>query len=212
MALSWTKTYTSSNDGDILTGANLGDVQTDIDSQAVILAGAQTITGNKVISVSSGAHLNLAGDSANASPSDGDFWFTGSALNFRNGSTSINLFGTGALEFIIDGGGDVISTGIAGDLEVPFACTITAVRLFADQDCTAVVDIWKDTYANFPATDADTITASAVPGTSAADTDQDTTLTGWTTTITAGDILRFNVDSNDAATRILVSLRYTRTG
>jgi len=69
-----------------------------------------------------------------------------------------------------------------------------------------VVDIWKDTYANFPPTVADTITASAKPILSAATKSIDTTLTGWTKSISAGDILRYNVDSVTTCTRVVLSL------
>lgn len=116
----------------------------------------------------------------------------------------------GTIEFVIDGGGDAISTGIKGDLEVPFACTITAATALADQSGSIVVDIWKDTYANYPPTDADSITASAPVTISAATKAQDTTLTGWTTSITAGDILRFNVDSASTVTRVAISLKYKK--
>ena len=116
-----------------------------------------------------------------------------------------------AIEFVIDGGGSAISTGVKGEIEVPFACTITAARLVADQSGSIVVDIWKDTFANFPPVDADSITASAPPTLSTAQTDEDTTLTGWTTSIAAGDWLRFNVDSATTVTRVTVSLTVTLT-
>lgn len=115
------------------------------------------------------------------------------------------------ISFIIDGGGSAITTGIKGDLEIPFACTINQVTLLADQSGSIVVDIWKDTYANYPATDADSITASAPPTISSATKSQDSTLTGWTTSIAAGDTLRFNVDSITTCTRVLVSLKVTKS-
>jgi len=115
------------------------------------------------------------------------------------------------LNFVIDGGGSAITTGIKGDIEIPFACTINQVTLLADQSTTTVIDIWKDTYANYPATDADSITAAAVPTITAALKSQDSTLTAWTTSITAGDCLRFNVDSTDNAERITISLKVTKT-
>lgn len=111
-----------------------------------------------------------------------------------------------AIEFIIDGGGVAITTGIKGDIEVPFACTIVRSTLLADQSGSIVVDVWKDSYANFPATDADSITASAPPTISTATNSQDTTLTGWTTSLAKGDILRFNVDSCTSITRATLSL------
>jgi len=118
---------------------------------------------------------------------------------------------TATIAFVIDGGGSAIATGIHGDLSIDFACTIQGVRLLADQSGSIVVDIWKDTYANFPPTDADSITASAVPTISTATKDEDTTLTGWTTSISAGDILRFNVDSVTTIERVTVSLDVVKT-
>lgn len=118
-------------------------------------------------------------------------------------------FDTG-ISFVIDGGGSAITTGIKGDIEIPADCTIESVRLLADQSGSIVVDIWKDTYANFPPTDADTITASAVPTISTATKSEDTTLTGWTTSLSKGDILRFNVDSAATVTRVTLAIGLRR--
>ena len=116
-----------------------------------------------------------------------------------------------SISFIIDGGGSAITTGEKGHLEIPFACTINQVTMLADQSGSIVVDIWKDSYANFPPTDADSITAAAPPTISAAQKSQDGTLTDWTTAITAGDILAFNVDSIATCTRVTISLKVTKT-
>lgn len=113
------------------------------------------------------------------------------------------------ITYVIDGGGSAITTGVKGFLEIPFACTINQVTMLADQSGSIVVDIWKDTYANYPPTDADTITASAVPTITTATKSQDATLTGWTTAITAGDILGFNVDSCTSITRVTISIKVT---
>ena len=114
------------------------------------------------------------------------------------------------LTFVIDGGGEAITTGEKGHLEVPFACTIQQVTMLADQSGSIVVDIWKDTYANFPPTDADTITASAPPTISSAQKSQDAILTGWTKAISAGNILAFNVDSCTTITRVTISLKVNK--
>lgn len=114
------------------------------------------------------------------------------------------------IEFIIDGGGATITTGVKGFLEIPFQCNINQATLLADQSGSIVVDIWKDTYANYPPTVADTITASAKPTLSTATKSQDSTLTGWTTAVTAGDILGFNVDSATTVTRVTLSLRVSK--
>jgi hypothetical protein len=71
-----------------------------------------------------------------------------------------------AIEFIIDGGGSVPTTGLKGYVEVPFACTINVSTLLGNAASgSAVVDIFKCSYANFDVTThpqaADKITASA---------------------------------------------------
>lgn len=122
---------------------------------------------------------------------------------------------TGVISFIIDGGGVVITTGVKGFLEIPFAGTITNVTVLSTDAAalsgSIVVDIWKDTYANYPPTVADTITASAKPTLSSANKSKDGTLTGWTKTVAAGDVLGFNVDSAATVTRVLVSLTIVAT-
>jgi hypothetical protein len=126
-------------------------------------------------------------------------------------SSAVGSYDTeGIFQFAIDGGGSAITTGVKGDLVVPYKCTITAVQLLADQSGSIVVDIWKDIYANFPPVLADSITASAPPTISSATKSEDTTLTGWTLTLNAGDILRFNVNSVTTIQRVTLVLKVTR--
>lgn len=118
---------------------------------------------------------------------------------------------TETINIIIDGGGTAITTGVKADVLIPYASTITAARLLADQTGSIVVDIWKDTYANFPPTAGDSITASAKPTLSSGFKYEDTTLTGWTASLTAGDYLRVNVDSATTVTRVVLVLTITRS-
>ena len=115
------------------------------------------------------------------------------------------------LVFIIDGGGSEISLGEKGHLEVPFECTITQVTTKADVAESIVVDIWKATYANFPPDNDDSITSSTPPTLSSAQKAQDSTLSGWTVAIAAGDILAFYVDSVTSVTRVTISIRVTKS-
>jgi hypothetical protein len=120
------------------------------------------------------------------------------------------------IEFVIDGGGAALTTGVKGYIEVPFDCYIDACVMAADQSGSAVVDIWKCAYDDFDAgsthpVDADSITASAQPTISTDTKDEDTTLTGWTRALSKGDILAYNVDSAATITRLLVSLKVTKT-
>lgn len=119
----------------------------------------------------------------------------------------------GQVKVTFDGGGAVLSTGAQKVYcSVPYDGTITAARLVADQSGDIVIDIWKDTYANFPPTVADTITAAAKPTLSSAQKSEDTTLTGWTTSITKGDYLEFNIDSAATVTKVVCTLDIDKTG
>jgi hypothetical protein len=118
------------------------------------------------------------------------------------------------ITFIIDGGGSAITTGQKGHLEIPFACTLTAWTLAADVAGAIVIDVWKDTYANFPPTDADAMPGGGKEPTIAATNQkaQDTDISDWTTVaIAAGNILAFNVDSCTTITRVTLSLKATKT-
>lgn len=120
-----------------------------------------------------------------------------------------------SLSFLIDGNGSAITTGYKGSIQIPFGCTITGWTILSvDASTTSgsiVIDVWKDTYANFPPTVADTITASAKPTVTTATKNTSTTLTGWTTAIALGDVVGFNVDSITSFTRVVIHLQVTKT-
>lgn len=118
----------------------------------------------------------------------------------------------GTLNFVIDGGGSAITTGVKIDLGPwDYAFDLEAVTLLADQSGSIVIDLWSDAYANYPPTVADTITASAKPTLSSAANSQDATLAGWTKSIPKGNTIRINVDSAATLTRVGVALKYKRT-
>jgi hypothetical protein len=146
------------------------------------------------------------------SPSDGDFLSYSVGLGYWQGRqladtdlpTEVKL---ASITFIIDGVCAAIAPGEKGHLEIPFNCTIQRVTMEADQTGSIAVDIWKDTYANFPPTNADSITSATPPTITTAQKSQDSALTNWTTSISAGDILAYNVDSCSNITRVTVSLK-----
>lgn len=115
------------------------------------------------------------------------------------------------IQFIIDGGSSAITTGVKGDIRVPFDCTVLSWEIVADVSGSIVVDIWMDTYANFPPDVADTITGSEKPTLSTAIKNQDLTLSTFTTALTRGKWLRYNVDSAATVTRVTISLNVKRT-
>ncbi len=171
---------------------------------ATVVEADQTLANNTTWNVSTTAH-----GYAPILPNDATKYLDGTGA-YTTPTISANQTLVG-IEVVIDGGGATITTGIKVDIEIPFACTINRVTMLADQSGSIVVDIWKDTYANYPPVVGDSITASAKPTITTALKSQDSTLTGWTTSITAGDTLRFNVDSVTTIQRVLVSLKVTKT-
>lgn len=135
------------------------------------------------------------------------FWFEDIAGTCYGYWLTESVAAARTLVAVIDGGGSAITTGAKkAYIYVPFDCTITGVVMLADQSGSIVVDIWRDSYANYPATDADSITASAPPTITTATKSKDTTLTGWTKALSADDILEFNVDSAATVTKVYVIL------
>lgn len=113
-----------------------------------------------------------------------------------------------SITFVISGA--ALTPGVAGFLEIPFACTINRVTLLANQTGSAVIDIWKAAYVlNTPPTITNTITASDLPTLTSAQSYQDSTLTGWTTAVNAGDIVAYNVNSVSTITQLTVSMKCT---
>jgi hypothetical protein len=111
-----------------------------------------------------------------------------------------------AIVAVFDGGGTEIADNAQLDLRIPFDCTITAWTLLADQSGAVVIDVWRDTLANYPPTDADALPGSGKEPTIAASATNatDTTITDWVSDdIVAGDCLRFNVDSCTSITQNL---------
>ena len=115
--------------------------------------------------------------------------------------------------FIIDGGGSAITTGEKGHIVVDVDCTILSWTLLADAPGSIVIDVWKDTYANFPPTNDDAMPgAGKEPTLSSVQKNQDTDVTDWADyTIDAGDVLAFNIDSATTVKRVVLSLKVQLT-
>lgn len=118
------------------------------------------------------------------------------------------------LQAWLDGGGATLTTGLrVWTSPMPYSGVIEAVYLDIDQDGAIVVDIGKGT--TWAASHFTSICASAKPTiTSTGGTDvtsTDSTLTGWTTTFSAGDRFSFNIDSVTNAQRCMVGLKMRLT-
>lgn len=118
---------------------------------------------------------------------------------------------TAGIAFVIDGVGSAIGTGVHGDMYVPFDFLIQSVTLLADQAGDIVVDLWAADFGSYPPTVANTITAGAVPTISSGTNYQDATLTGWTTVLSLGNTIRYNVNSCTTITRCTIILKGLKT-
>lgn len=119
-------------------------------------------------------------------------------------------FPNASIEFILDGAGQVVQTGVVGDLIIPFACIITGWTLIADQVGSIVVDIWKTSYTDYPPTISNSITGTGKPSLVMTDKAQSNDLSGWTPNISLGDIIRYNIVSSSLCKRITLGLQVTR--
>lgn len=138
------------------------------------LDGMTSLTMNVLVTGGSGAH------------SDWDFSLTGEPAS---------TVGLSAIEWIFDGGGQPLIAGMEGWLQLPFGCQILGSTLLADQNGSIVIDVRKSTYAGFPPSSGNSITAADQPALSSAQKSTDSTLTGWTTVINPNDILLWHIVS-----------------
>lgn len=112
-----------------------------------------------------------------------------------------------AITFAFDGGGSELTAGSVQYVFVPYACTIVSATVDGQGATGSIVlDIWVDSYANFPPTVLDTITAAAKPTITAATKSRDTTLTGWTTAVAAGSYIGVKIDSVSSFTKVRLTL------
>lgn len=194
-----------------LSGTNTGD-QTNITGNAATATFASTagtasaVAFSGITSATNTIAAMVVGNGASLSATGTG---TITATSAPPGSLTTNTK-TRSVGITIDGGGSVITTGNKGYIYVPYACTITANTLIADQSGSVVIDVWRATYPTVP-TVANTITASALPTLSSQQVNQDTTLTGWTTSIAAGSFIGFNVNSATTVTRVNLTLTVTTT-
>lgn len=125
---------------------------------------------------------------------------TGTTLS-ASGGASANPITVGVT---VDGGGSAITTGIKGYIQCPVTGTITKWTLLGDQSGSVEFDVFLDAFgAALPTT---SIVAAAPPALTADVTGTDSTLTGWSTTVTAGDVFGFEVVSAATLERVTLQI------
>jgi hypothetical protein len=173
-------------------------------------SGTSGVSGNNGLDGSSGTS-GQSGSSGTSGVSGNNGLDGSSGTSGQSGSSGISGVNNGSFGVTVDGGGSVITTGIEGYIQIPYNGTITSWTILADQSGSVVFDVWKDTFSAAPPTVADTITGSAKPTLSSDVKATSSTLTGWTTSVTAGDIIGFNVDSASTITRVTLVINITKS-
>lgn len=102
----------------------------------------------------------------------------------------------------IDGAGSDITTGVKSDIVIPYNMTITGWTIVSQQIGSIVIDVWKSNYSSFPPNALSSIASTQKPNLSESSKNQNFSLTAWTTNISPGDIIRFNVDSCDGISNV----------
>ena len=121
--------------------------------------------------------------------------------------------GNKVIGFVFNGSSGIVTGSIAW-VRSPSDVTLTSweiTSLNADSSGQIMIDIWKDTYANYPPADDDgiagTIAEGEIPTLTNANKAQDTSLDSWTTAVSAGDYLKAVVVSSDQVTSCSVFLQ-----
>lgn len=185
--------------GNKITGLGTPTLDTDASTKLYV----DSILGSATSAATSAtAAQGFATDSYNSS--------VASASSASASAASAASAGGAEILYVIDGGGAPVSSGSKGTVEIPFNCTINRVTLVGDASGTVTVDLKKCDYATFPSTVS--ITNGTPPALTAARKSQDSALTGWTSTLAAGDILEYTVPTTaTSVTRLSVLLKVTRT-
>ena len=170
----------------ILDGASISFLDDD-NTNFVNLTAPSSVTSNYTIT------LPAAGGAANE------------ILQFDGSQNASFVSNTRTLNFVIDGGGSAITTGKKGVIVIDGDYTVTGWTIIADQSGSIVVDVNRATFTNFPTTSS--IAGTELPTLSSAQKAEDLTLTSWTTTLSARDVIEFEVDSATTVTRVTVALR-----
>lgn len=106
-----------------------------------------------------------------------------------------------------DGAGSALTTTNAKVYyTVPFACTIAAWNITVDTG-TITFDIWKIATGTAIPTITNTITASALPAISTGTAIHSTSMSGWTTSVSANDIFAFVINTVATATKASITLQ-----
>lgn len=150
----------------------------------------QFISGGGVAGVSK----IVAGAGVSITPVDG------------RGDVTINASATGGINedsfgIVVDGAGTVLTTGSKGVRYIPWDCTITGWDIRSDVSGSCVFNV-KRASVSLAGTEKPTLSASS--------SNADLTLSTWTTSLLAGDVVEFEIESASTITRATLTILVTK--
>lgn len=190
----------------VITSSDLADFDSAVAANAAVAANTAKISFPGFSSLS--ADYSFTDNSSNWNTAYG--WGNHASAGYAAAAHTHN----GQIQIEVGNGVDVITTGVKRYFRVPYGWTIIGAYVTASPSGSIVFDIWRNTVSTDPETDvtvSNTITASAKPTLSSDTYSADTTLTGWTTTGTAGQWMAVKVDSATTITKAMLTLSLTRT-
>ncbi len=112
---------------------------------------------------------------------------------------------TRTINYVIDASPNVIGTGIKGTLTIDVTGTIESWTVLGDRIGSLVMDIKKTSYLNYPTFTS--IAGTQKPTLSNQAKNKNDGLSTWNTSLNAGDILQFEVESCDYVKQFLIAIK-----
>lgn len=187
----------------------LQQIINDIDTRIAVAGGVTSVAGRTGAVTLTKTDVGLSNVDNTADTSKPISTAMQAALDGKAATTHSH---TGAVQVHFRGGGVALTTSVDPVMvQIPYSGTITGWTILGDQAGSVSIDIQKDSYANYPPTGGDSIVASAPPTVTSAVKNTSTTLTGWTTAVSSGDVLRFVLNSVSGFVNLDVTLNVTRS-
>jgi hypothetical protein len=188
------------------TSILLGSSSTNTPVQEITLGTGLSMSGNTLSASGS------AGDSiASLSNSSGDVSAAASNPSELNVVATLRAnLKTGSCGVTFDGGGQVVQTKIAY-VQMPYNGTLGAWFMVADQLGACTITVSKGTFIAFPTSSPVYVTPPAIPATNQKALVALPTYNSGMATVTAGDVLKFEISSVTAITWVNLSISIAKT-
>lgn len=216
--------FTASGDATINTGTGAVTISADaVDNTKLANMAANTVKGRAAGTTGDPSDIAIGASQLFGRGSTGDLSPITLGTNLSMSGTTLNATGGSGggsakevRKFTFDGQGSVPAVGTIEYFYMPFGATINSWMLAAYDasgapvSASAVVDIWKDTNANYPPVVGDSI-PSPKPTLSSQNRASSSSLGSWvTTSVAAGDWIGVRIDSISTAAKLVLYLEMTQ--